>query len=365
MDIKSLILIAGGVMIVAVILHGIWIAWRSRRENLPLDIARDLIPDDFDEEARFRHELPNGGARLLPGDDSADPSAHATPPILLNKTAPETRSPQRRVNSRREPQPLVDDPVAVRRATDAELFGNGDSLITENRHGTHASQPDTQRPAARVSGGYASTNGSHAPAPPIPAAAKPESAPKAAVDDTAPRRPRVQNVTIPANAQPVARRGTTPPPAEPVEPRDAEVDRDLVISIFLLARPGQTFTGHALLKALRARGLKYANMNIFHRIDPVSKVNLYSVANAVNPGTFDLSKLDELQTPGLVFFMQLEGLDHPLSTFDDMRRVASELARTLDGELKDEHRSVVGTQTFDHYRERIAEYSRRRLSRRA
>ena len=69
MDIKSLILIAGAVMIVAVILHGIYIAWRARRENLPMEIARDLIPEHFDEEARFRHELPNGGARVLPQSD--------------------------------------------------------------------------------------------------------------------------------------------------------------------------------------------------------------------------------------------------------------------------------------------------------
>lgn len=153
--------------------------------------------------------------------------------------------------------------------------------------------------------------------------------------------------------------------AQAPEPVSAsqEVDEDAVISIFLLARPGRTFSGQALYKALRAHGIKYGEMNIFHRVDPVSRVNLYSVANAVNPGTFDYSNLDVLQTPGVAFFMQLQGLDHPLRIFDDMRRVASVLASSLDGELKDENRSVIGQQTFDHYRERIAEYSRRRLSR--
>ena len=42
MDIKSLILIGGGLLIAAVIGHGFWIAWRSRREPYRLDIVPDL-----------------------------------------------------------------------------------------------------------------------------------------------------------------------------------------------------------------------------------------------------------------------------------------------------------------------------------
>ncbi len=408
MDIKSLILIAGGVMIVAVILHGIWIAWRARRENLPMEIARDLIPEDFDEEARFRHELPNGGARVLPQIDglSDDPGV-SSPPMLLNTTGGVSRStptarpatarsgiatrqvPQdepRRETTRRDASHTGVNRAQSRRDIDEELFGNGDALITENRRQPTQAQQDSRqgvRPEVKngssitagtsaTTGGYARTNGSHATHP-APLRVEPQTAEPDATNlrtEAPALRPRVQNVTVPANAQPVQRRAlkerlATPPPPPEDAASDEEGDRNTVITVFLMARPGRAFSGQALAKALRAHGIKYGDMNIFHRVDPVSRINLYSVANAVNPGTFDYSRLGELQTPGVVFFMQLEGLDHPLRIFDDMRRVASGLAASLDGELKDEHRSVIGAQTFDHYRERIADYSRRRLSRRA
>ena len=63
MDIKDFILIVGGLLIVAVLMHGFWIAWRARREPLQLEIVPELIPQDHDEMDRFRGELPNGGAR--------------------------------------------------------------------------------------------------------------------------------------------------------------------------------------------------------------------------------------------------------------------------------------------------------------
>ena len=411
MDIKSLILIAGGVMIVAVILHGIYIAWRARRENLPMEIARDLIPEDFDEEARFRHELPNGGARVLPQLDGEYESPHdngrSSPPMLLNSTGlnstwlsstgnvPRSGMTARPMSARagvatrelplepsaRETTRRNGSHTQSRQDIDDELFGSSDGLFTENRRSPTSAQPESRQEArtesknngAATNGGYARTNGSHA-ASPTPARVDPQPIEPQVVTAKAEApalRPRVQNVTMPANAQPVQRRAAKESvlkervmaqAPEPVTSSE-EVDDDAVISIFLLARPGRTFSGQALYKALRAHGIKYGEMNIFHRVDPVSRVNLYSVANAVNPGTFDYSNLDVLQTPGVAFFMQLQGLDHPLRIFDDMRRVASGLASSLDGELKDENRSVIGLQTFDHYRERIAEYSRRRLSR--
>ena len=49
MDIKDFILIGGGVLIVLVIAHGFWIAFRAKREPYRLDIVPDLIPENEDE----------------------------------------------------------------------------------------------------------------------------------------------------------------------------------------------------------------------------------------------------------------------------------------------------------------------------
>jgi cell division protein ZipA len=116
---------------------------------------------------------------------------------------------------------------------------------------------------------------------------------------------------------------------------------------------------------LRANGLRYGDMNIFHRVEPTSRVHQYSVANIIEPGTFDMAEVDELRTPGLCFFMRLPGPEQPVEAFEDMHRVARDVAERLGGELKDERRSVLTGQTVEHYRHRVAEFCRRRMSMRA
>ena len=70
-DIKDFILIGGGLLIAAVVAHGFWIAWRERRQDLRIDIKPDLIPEEVDEIARLRGELPNGGGRVSEATGSA------------------------------------------------------------------------------------------------------------------------------------------------------------------------------------------------------------------------------------------------------------------------------------------------------
>ena len=47
------------------------------------------------------------------------------------------------------------------------------------------------------------------------------------------------------------------------------------------------FAGAELVAALRDQGLRFGEMNIFHYLDEDSGSALYSVANAIEPGTFD------------------------------------------------------------------------------
>ena len=93
----------------------------------------------------------------------------------------------------------------------------------------------------------------------------------------------------------------------------------------VMAKPEAPFDGAALIAALRGQGLKYGDMGIFHRLGAgkvagknASEERLFSVANAIEPGTFDLSDLEGLQSPGLTFFMQLPIPGDALETLDDM-----------------------------------------------
>ncbi|MEZ5557220.1 MAG: cell division protein ZipA [Pseudomonadales bacterium] len=144
---------------------------------------------------------------------------------------------------------------------------------------------------------------------------------------------------------------------------EAEVQELIVVNV--LAPRGERFRGEALFEALKSRGLRYGDMNIFHRIEPITRVTQYSVANVVEPGTFDISDLAAFQTRGVCFFMRLPGPEQPLDMFEEMLRTARDVALQLGGELKDEQRSVMTGQTVEHYRHRIAEFCRRQMSLRA
>ena len=105
-------------------------------------------------------------------------------------------------------------------------------------------------------------------------------------------------------------------------------------------------------------------MSIFHRHeedDLLSPVQ-FSVANAVEPGYFDPEKMDSLSTPGVSFFMSLPGPKDYMKAFDFMLETAQCFAKNLGGELRDEQRSVMTTQTIEHCRQRIREFERKQLS---
>ena len=133
----------------------------------------------------------------------------------------------------------------------------------------------------------------------------------------------------------------------------------------VLAQRGEEFAGDEVFSVLRGKGLKFGDMNIFHRVDPLTRRVNYSVANVVEPGTFDMADMETFRTPGLCFFLHLPGPENPAQVFEDLVTVVRDVATELGAEIKDEQRSFMTPQTIEHYRQRIADFSRRRMSKRA
>jgi cell division protein ZipA len=107
-------------------------------------------------------------------------------------------------------------------------------------------------------------------------------------------------------------------------------------------------------------------MDIFHRHESMTGNGevLFSMANGVKPGTFDLDDMDHFSTRAVSFFLGLPGPRHPKQAFDLMVAAARKLSNELNGDLKDDQRSVLTAQTIEHYRQRIAEFERKQLSKR-
>ncbi|UVE19314.1 cell division protein ZipA [Pseudomonas sp. LS44] len=139
------------------------------------------------------------------------------------------------------------------------------------------------------------------------------------------------------------------------------VEEVLVINV--VARDEDGFNGPALLQNILESGLRFGEMDIFHRHESMAGNGevLFSMANGVKPGTFDLDDIDHFRTRAVSFFLGMPGPRHPKQAFDVMVAAARKLAHELNGELKDDHRSVLTAQTIEHYRQRIVEFERNKL----
>ncbi|PCC97425.1 cell division protein ZipA [Halopseudomonas pelagia] len=180
---------------------------------------------------------------------------------------------------------------------------------------------------------------------------------------------------VPVLLDPLAASGVTGKPSKPVKSREpkapiqpkepepakeaAPVEEVLVINV--IARDEDGFAGSALLQSILESGLRHGEMNIFHRHESMSGNGdvLFSMANALKPGVFDLDEMDHTRVRAVSFFMGLPGPRHPKQALDLMIAAARKLAHELGGDLKDDQRSVLTAQTIEHYRLRIAEFERK------
>jgi cell division protein ZipA len=144
-------------------------------------------------------------------------------------------------------------------------------------------------------------------------------------------------------------------------PRAIEPSEVLVINV--MAREGQVFHGDDLLQTLITTGLKFGDMNIFHhRLNNRSDgAVIFSVANILNPGTFDLNRMGEFTTRGVSLFLAMPTAISNLEALELMLKTAQQIKGALNGELKDDHRNVMTAQTIEHYRQRVRDYELRRL----
>jgi len=142
-----------------------------------------------------------------------------------------------------------------------------------------------------------------------------------------------------------------------------EIEEVIVINVYALKdRP---FIGMELLQLVLNCGMRYGEMDIFHRHEDGFDrgKTQFSMANAVEPGTFDLDVMGDTMSSGVSFFMGLPGPKNSMKAFDFMLEAAQSMVNNLGGELRDERRSLMSEQTIEHCRQRIRDFERRRLMR--
>lgn len=146
--------------------------------------------------------------------------------------------------------------------------------------------------------------------------------------------------------------------ARVVVDRELENGMMLVLNIYAEGRP---MRGPAVLKAVTAAGLAYGKMGVFHYVSPQSGGHrpLFSLANMVEPGSFNLNNLEELSTPGLCLFANVARPDEAMTTFNAMLETARKLADALHANVCDERRGTLSKQGIEHVYMRIQDFQRR------
>lgn len=154
-------------------------------------------------------------------------------------------------------------------------------------------------------------------------------------------------------------RGAPPRPLPGKRPADLPVER--IVTLYVVARGGGNFSGCDVAVAAEKAGLQFGDMQIFHRpLDGKPEAGpIFSMANMMKPGTFDMSRIEELQTPGLSFFMTLPGPLPALDAWDAMLPAAQRLAELLGGNVLDEERNALGRQRIAVLRDELRSWDRK------
>ncbi len=141
-------------------------------------------------------------------------------------------------------------------------------------------------------------------------------------------------------------------------PRQAEPQDVFVLNV--MSGEGQLFAGAELLPTLLSLGFKFGEMDIFHRhLSPTGNGPvLFSMANMVKPGTFDVDHMEQFETHGVSLFMALPCAGDASNNFALMLHAAEMLASELNGAVFDATRQPLTRQKVNEYKQRIHDFER-------
>lgn len=152
--------------------------------------------------------------------------------------------------------------------------------------------------------------------------------------------------------------GGTAAPADRGAAAERPADERVVV-VYVVAPHGERLVGARLAEAFARRGLEHGELDIFHARDGEGGT-IYSVANGVEPGTFEPATMDTLSTPGVALFLRLPGPPSAQDAFDRMVTDARALAEELEARVLDGRHSTLTRQTEQHLRDEMRELDLRR-----
>lgn len=139
---------------------------------------------------------------------------------------------------------------------------------------------------------------------------------------------------------------------------DDNVTNDIIV-LYILPKANQVLHGAQINSSSQAMGLSFGAMNIYHYKKKSRSV--FSLANMLEPGSFNADTIHDLKTTGLTVFMQLQNGD-PLDDLTEMLQRSYQLAGLLDARLCNHKRAPLTEQDAENYRSQVRKFLSRKVS---
>ncbi len=142
--------------------------------------------------------------------------------------------------------------------------------------------------------------------------------------------------------------------------RRTSEDFDKIVTLYVAASAGQKLHGPDIVVAAEKTGLAYGHMNVYHRLVEThpERGPVFSVANIMKPGSFDMPDIQSMETPAIAFFLTLPAPVSALDAWEMMLPTAQRMAELLGGLVLDESRNALGRQRIQHLRDELRAYDR-------
>lgn len=330
-NLRLILIVVGAILIIALLLHGLWIGRKERSKlfrNRPVKRQKqNYQSDENDDEPQYAE------------------ASHQT--STLSSTEKRESEPPIKSESLHEPEISVADRDPLMSETQTKGSSHDTSLQQEPSLGVFDVIEKESVPIVR----------DEPKQEPVVNVASEIKSHVNTVSPSASFEPSISETT--AHVTPVeteaSHHALAEEPIAESAPQATEAEKELVIVLNVSAHHGQMLDGEVLMQSIIQAGFQFGEMNIFHRhLNPTANGPvLFSLANMVKPGTFNIDTMAELTTPGVSMFMMVPSYGDANQNFKLMLLTAQRIASDVGGVVLDDERKLLTPQKIELYKSRI------------